>query len=54
MFRGVLKGFLRWWNSPSLLDQFQSLPDQEVLELTEDMIAPNPFGRYKRKIDASR
>jgi len=46
--------FVNWWRAPSLLDQFLSLPHEpEILELTEDMqYGIDPFGRFKRKMDA--
>lgn len=44
-----------WWHVPSLLDQFLSLPEPDILELTEDMrYRPDPFGRFKRMTDATR
>lgn len=57
MGRGILAAIRRaasnWWYAPRLLDQFLSLPDPEILELTDDMrLRPDPFGRFKRKIDA--
>jgi hypothetical protein len=58
MLRGAINWFRNWWNSPSLLDQFQSICESEdVLELTDAMkLAPaaDPFGRFKRKFDAQR
>jgi hypothetical protein len=56
MVRRVLRFFREWWHSPSLLDQFLSLPSNpEILELTEDMkLGVDPFGRFKRNLDATR
>lgn len=54
-FTGFLSVVTKWWRSPPLLDQFLSLPDSDILELTEDMIyRPDPFGRFKRMLDAQR
>lgn len=56
MARRVLSSFRNWWGSPSLLDQFLSIFDSDILELTEDMRyyprGSDPFGRFKRKQDA--
>jgi hypothetical protein len=49
------QAIVNWWRSPSLLDQFESIMTNEsdVLELTEVYVKPDPFGRFKRKLDAT-
>ena len=49
--------FKRWLSRPTLIDQFfdSIYPREDVLELTLDMrYGVDPFGRFKRKRDATR
>jgi hypothetical protein len=50
----IWQAIVNWWRSPSLLDQFESImAESDVLELTEIYSKPDPFGRFKRKLDAT-
>lgn len=57
MGRGIQR-FFAWvglLDARSLIDQFLSIGDSDVLELTDDMrLRPDPFGRFKRKLDAAK
>jgi hypothetical protein len=57
MWKGV-KRFFAWvglLDAPTLIDQFQSIAESDVLELTDDMrLRPDPFGRFKRKLHAAK